>query len=189
MRPTGIAADNPPNPQYWPAIIRRWGIIGESPRSARVLPFDNILLSCRQQRPVRWYHRQFHASLRITFVGRAQGWRWLRLTSRLPSLHLQFTSSEIISRRTKAHLRWPRRRGQGLLRRVARLRRHRGDERRPGSQAVHRGSGQRGRWSATVSCIPTPLVAPVTPGTGAAAPAVRSAVAGLRHTAEGTCGV
>ena len=31
--------------------------------------------------------------LRITFVGRAQGWRWLRLMSRLPCLHLQFTSS------------------------------------------------------------------------------------------------
>ena len=140
-RPTDIA---PPNPQYWPAIIRRWGIIGESPRSARVLPFDNILLSRRQQRPVRWY-LQFRAP-RQNCLCRESAWMAVAsvLTSRLPSLHLQFTSSEIISRRTKAHLRWPRRRGQGLLRRVARLRRHRGDERRPGSQVVHRGNGQRG---------------------------------------------
>ena len=39
--------------------------------------------------------------------------------------------------------------------------------------------------SAAVSCIPTPSVAAATSGAGAVAPAVRSTVARLRHTAEG----
>ena len=43
--------------------------------------------------------------------------------------------------------------------------------------------------NSVVFVYPHPMVAPVTPGAEAAAPAVRSAVAGLRHTAEGTGGV